>query len=105
MEMVHSHETITPVSWAKFHDYCCMMYHPMDIRHAHGYTYKIMTIANTTKPLFSLPCHHYCNYFFVPFLPPLLPLLPPISSPLLAKSLPLLAAHRPAVLRRCRFAS
>ena len=76
MGIIHFHRTITPVSWAKSHDY--------NIR-SHGYSScprKIMIIAKAIKPLFSLPCYHYYHYYlFAPFLPPLLPLLPPMSSP------------------------
>ena len=103
MGIIHSHGIIAPVAWAKFH-HCNVP--------SHGYSsclwiyIKNQVIASTTKSLFCYHCCYHCYYyFFPPFLPPLLPLLPPILSPLPAKSLPLLAAHRPAVLRRCRLAS
>ena len=66
---------------------------------------KFSSLLVLLSHFFLLLDHHYCYYFFAPFLPPLLPLLPPTSSPSPAKSLPLLAAHRSAVLRRCRLAS
>ena len=91
MGIIHPHGIITVVAWAKFHHYNVPSY---------GYlSYPWIYIKNQAH------CWYYYYYFFPLFLPLLLPLLPPTSSPSPAKPLPLLATHRPAVLRRCRLAS